>query len=208
MTADWTDVPALIEAAAQPVDKDLRACSPKRALPWTIVLIATRDAKTGKTAVNMPFPPVGIRGLTAEEKCLLATVPKIQLPDLPAGIDRIDVLHTVLADGGTPPSPAKEFDTWSDPAAVIGAIVDDKAKAALAKCDKSSRTVRVILDLSHGKTRVWLPAWQFHSPSGDGSTPASESKVKACVNKVIAKWKPTPLPAAMAELHLAISVTP
>jgi hypothetical protein len=205
---DWTDVPALIESATTTIDKDLRACAPKRATPWAIVLLATRDPKTGSTAVAMPFPPVGIRGLTPEEKCLLAAVPKIQLPDLPAGIDRIDLLHVVLGDGGTPAAPEKAFDTWRDPASVIGTIVDDKAKAALAACDHKARTVQVILDLSHGKTRVWLPAWQFHSPSGDGSTPAAEAKVKACVNKVIAKWKPAPLPKAMAELHLAISVSP
>ena len=205
---DWTDVPALIESATKSIDKELRACSPRRATPWVIALIVTRDPKTGASTTQMPFPPVGIRGLTPEEKCLLATVPKIQLPDLPAGFDRIVVGHTVLADGGTPAAPAKELATWKDPAAVVGTIVDDKAKAALAACDKKSRTVRVILDLSHGKTRVWLPAWQFHSASGDGSTPASEGKVKTCVNKVIAKWKPTPLPPAMAELQLAISVSP
>lgn len=208
MQADWTDVPALIESATQSIDAELRTCSPKRALPWAIVLIASRDPKTGATKVGMPFPPVGIRGLTAEEKCLLATVPKIQLPDLPAGIDRIEVAHTVQADGAPPAKPEKAFDTWRDPATVIGAIVDAKAKAALASCDKQARTVRVILDLSHGKTRVWLPAWQFHSPSGDGSTPAAAAKVKACVNKVIATWKPAPLPAAMGELELAIAVAP
>src|SRR6185369_11622943 len=116
VAADWTDVPALIESAAAPIDKELRACAPKRALPWAIVLIASRDPKTGKTTVQMPFPPVGIRGLTPEEKCPLAAVPKIELPDLPAGFDRIDALHMVLADGATPAAPDKAFDTWRDPA--------------------------------------------------------------------------------------------
>ncbi|HUS28627.1 MAG TPA: hypothetical protein VMZ53_08960 [Kofleriaceae bacterium] len=203
----WNDVPALIAFATQSVDKELRGCS-KRTPPWDIALIATRDPKTGATKVAMPFPNVGHRGFTAEEKCLMAAVPKIALPDLPAGIDRIVVGHTVVADGATAPSPDKAFDTWKDPAATLASFVDDKAKASLAACDKKARTVRVILDLSHGKTRVWLPAWQFHSAKGDGSTPAAEAKVKACVNKVIATWKPTPLPKQMAEMQLAISVAP
>jgi hypothetical protein len=203
---DWNDVPALVAFATQSVDKDLRACVKK--VPKQLALIATRDPKTGATKVAMPFPPVGGRGFTAEEKCLMATIPKIALPDLPAGIDRIIVGHTVLADGATPAAPDKAFDTWKDPATAVAAFVDDKAKASLAACDKKARTVRVILDLSHGKTRVWLPAWQFHSAKGDGTTPAAEARVKACINKVIATWKPLPLPAAMAEMQLAIAVTP
>jgi hypothetical protein len=204
----WNDVPALVTFATQSIDKDLRACAKSKKTPWDIALIVTRDPKTGASKVQMPFPPVGVRGLTDEEKCLLATVPKITLPDLPAGIDRIIVGHTVLADGATPADPDKDFDPWRDPAGVIGSIVDDKQKTALGACDKKARTVRVILDLSHRKTRVWLPAWQFHSAKGDGSTPAAEAKVKACVNKVIAKWKPAVLPKAMGELELAIPVSP
>jgi hypothetical protein len=200
----WNDVPALVVFATQSIDKDLRACSQKKP-PWNIALIVTRDKKTGASNVQMPFPPVGIRGLTKEEKCLLATIPKIALPDLPAGIDRIIVAHTVVADGATAPAAEKAFDDWRDPAATIATFVDDTQKAKLATCDKkTTRTVRVILDLRAGKTRVWLPAWQFHSRSGDGSTPDHEKKVKACVNKVIAGWKPPVLPRAMAELQLAI----
>jgi hypothetical protein len=200
----WNDVPALVAFATQSIDKELRACS-KRTPPWNIALILTRDPKTGATKAAMPFPNVGHRGFTAEEKCLMAVVPKISLPNLPAGFDRIVVSHTVLADGATPAQPEKAFDEWKDPATTVASIVDDKQKAALGACDKKARTVRVILDLSHGKTRVWLPAWQFHSAKGDGTTPASEAKVKACVNKVIATWKPAVLPKDMAEMQLAIT---
>lgn len=205
----WHDVPALITNAPLSSDEDLRACAPKRKAPWDITLIVTRDPKTGFSKVQMPFPPVGTRGLTPEEKCLLGTAAKLELPDLPAGIDRILVGHTVPADGASPPAATdKAWDNWRDPTTTLASIVDDKQKTALAACDKKARTVRVIMDLSHKKTRVWLPAWQFHSAKGDGSTPAAEAKVKACVNKVIATWKPPTLPQAMAELELAIPVSP
>jgi len=198
--AGWSDVPALVSSAMAPVDAELRACSKR--LPRSIAVIASRNAKTGKTDVTLPIYGVGGRGLTAEEKCLTAAVAKVSMPDLPATIDRVIVGHTVYADGVKPPPDDAAFDDWRDPAATLAHVVDAKA---LAACSAKPRTVRIIFDLTAGKTRVWLPAWQFHSPSGDGSTPPAEQKVKACLDKAIATFKPPVLPKAMGELEAAVT---
>ena len=203
-TADWTDVPALVASATAPVEAELRACVKK--LPHGAALYATRSKKG--TSVAMPMPPVGIRGFTPEETCLMKTIATIRLPVLPAGIERVLLGFPITVAGSAAPPADRAFDDWRDPAKAIAALVDDKRRASLAACDRKARTVRLVLDLSHGKTRVWLPAWQFHSPSGDGSTPAAEKKVKACMGKAIAGWKAPVLPGAMPELELAISVSP
>ena len=203
----WSDVPALVASATAPVDAELRGCS-KNKPPFVVALIATRDAKSGATVVAMPMPPVGGRGFTPEETCLMAAIAKISLPALPAGVDRVVLGHTVVADGAPAPAAAKAFDDWRDLPAALATVIDAKRRTSLAACDASPRTVRIILDLSHGKTRVWLPAWQFHSASGDGSTPKAQKRVKACLTKAIAGWKPPALPKAMAEIELAVAVTP
>jgi hypothetical protein len=197
--AGWNDVPALVGMATQSVDKDLRACSKR--LPLQISMIASRDPKTAHTRVELPILGVGDRGYTPEERCLVAAIAKISLPDLPAGIDRIVLGHTVLADGVGPTPPEKAFDDWRDPSTTLAKAIDPQL---LATCGARPRGVQLVLDLRAGKTRVWLPAWQFHSPTGDGSTPAAEKKVKACLESVIAGFKPPVLPTAMGELELSV----
>ncbi|HSD87853.1 MAG TPA: hypothetical protein VLB44_10080 [Kofleriaceae bacterium] len=201
----WSDVPALVASATAPVDGELRTCR-KTKPPWSIAMIATRDPKSGATAVAMPMPPVGIRGFTPEEKCLMAVIAKISLPALPAGVARVILGHTVVADGATVPVAAKAFDDWRDLPAALATVIDAKRRTSLAACDAKPRTVRLILDLSHGKTRVWLPAWQFHAANGDGSTPPAQRRVKACLTKAI--WKPPVLPQDMAEIELALDTAP
>ncbi len=200
----WNDVPALATAAATPVAATLRACVHGR-LPLALELIAT-PARGGSTNVAMPMPPVGQRGLTPEERCLLRAVPTIALPPLPEELARVGVAITVDATGVTVAAdPA--WDAWRDLGAAIARVVDRDHRAALATCAPRARTVRLILDRRHDRTRVWLPAWQFHSPSGDGTTPPAEQHVKACLTRAIAAWKPAVLPAAMGELELAIPVS-
>jgi len=70
----WSDTEAMIESATAPVDPALIACRKTTTPPWRIALIVTRNAKTGDANVNMPFPNVGIRGFTDEERCLMKTV--------------------------------------------------------------------------------------------------------------------------------------
>jgi len=193
--ATWKDVPALLGSATAPVAADLRNCV--TTLPRTIGLFATRSK--GGTQVSIPLYGVGGRGLTKEERCLSKVVARIVLPPLPAEIERVGLAYTIADSPVTP-----GFGAWRDPIAVLATVIDASRRSALASCDARPRTVRLVLDLRRRATRVWLPAWQFHSPSGDGSTPVSERRVKACLAKVIATWKPPVLPAAMGELQLAI----
>jgi len=198
---DWTDVPALIRSATAPIDAELRKCSK---LPKRIAMIVAR-AKDGSTAVAMPMPPVGGRGFTKEERCLMDAIAKVKMPALPAEIDRMILAHTV---SDAPVAADAAFDAWRDPAATIATLVESKHRAALGACDRKPRTAHVMLDLSHGKTRVWLPAWQFHSSSGDGSTPDPERRVKACMTKAIRDWTAPVLPRDMAEIQLALALKP
>ena len=124
---------------------------------------------------------------------------------MPAEVERVILGHTIVAAGAAAPAIDKAFADWRDLPATLSTLIDAKRRAALAACDRKPRTVRVILDLSHGKTRVWLPAWQFHSDKGDGTTPPAQRPIKACLTKAIADWKPPVLPWSMAELELAIS---
>ena len=195
---DWTDTAKLVGDAASTIDPALRACSKQRT-PWQLALIISRDEKTGASHVDMPFPQVGDRGLTDEEHCLLNAVPKIELPPLPAEVSRIDILHSVDTIARQP-----ELGDWRDLPHELATIVDADRRKALTACSKRSRTVRMILDVRHGKTRVWLPAWQFHSESGDGSTPPSEQPIKACLTRELAHWTVPVLPADLLELELAI----
>jgi hypothetical protein len=195
---DWTDGTKLVGDAAAVADPALRACS-KQKPPWRIALIVSRDDKTGGSHVAMPFPPVGWRGLTDEESCLLKTVASIELPALPAEVSRIVIIHTVDT---TPTEP--ELGDWRDVAHELGTVFDADRRTALAACSKRPRTVRVILDVRHGKTRAWLPAWQFHSASGDGTTPAAEQPIKACLTRELARWTVPVLPTDLSEIEVAI----
>jgi hypothetical protein len=188
----WTDVPALLAEATAPVAAEVAGCTklPKR------IGIDVGRAKDGSTTVGMPMTNVGHRGLTKEERCLMAAIAKVKLPALPAELERVGLAHTF---GGT----AVDFGEWRDPAAVLARTLDADRRAALAACGKG-RSVRLVLDLSHGKTRIWLPAWQFHTPGGDGSTPAPERRVKACLTKAIRTWSAPVLPADMGELQVAL----
>ncbi|NVB84906.1 MAG: hypothetical protein HOV81_41435 [Kofleriaceae bacterium] len=203
-TAGWTDVPALVASATAPVEAELRACLKK--LPASVGIIASRTKKG--TAVAMPFPNVGIRGFTEEERCLMKTIAKIELPELPAGIERIYLGHTVVAAGAPAPATEAAFDAWRDPGKTVATLFDDERRTTLAACDRKPRTVRLVLDVRRDKTRVWLPAWQFHSPSGDGSTPPAQQKVKACLTKAIRGIAPPVLPRMMGELELALAISP
>lgn len=195
----WNDVPAVLASATASVATDLRKCVKR--VPKPIGLFATR-AKDGTTTVAMPLPGLGGRGPTPEDRCLSTTAAKIALPALPAEVERLGFVHTI---DDAPATPA--FGAWSDLVGTLAKVIDAPRRTALAACDAKSRTVRVVLDRRKNATRVWLPAWQFHSPRGDGTTPAAERKVKMCLSKAIADWKPPVLPAAMGELQLAIPAT-
>jgi len=193
----WSDVPALVAAATSPVEAELRTCVTK--LPFTIAFYATRT-KSG-THVAMPMPPVGVRGYTAEERCRMTAIAKISLPALPLEVDRVLLGHRVGDIDTFEPA-------WRDLGAAIGVVLTDARRASLAACAPAARTVQLQIDRPGTKTRIWLPDWQFHSESGDGSTPPAQKVVKACLTKTIATWTVAQLPTAMPELQLAIPVAP
>lgn len=199
----WTDTPALLESAIAPHADALRTCVKK--VPRDLGFFATRT-KSGTTEVSMPLYGIGHRGPTPEETCLVAAIAKIALPPLPADIERLGLRYTLVAAGDPPAKLEKRYDDWRDPAATIARSIDPTARAALGKCDTKKRTARVTLDLTKGKTRFWLPAWQFHSAKGDGTTPPAEAKVKACMTKVIRSWSAPVLPQAMGEIQLAFAI--
>ena len=164
---------------------DLATCSKTGK---TIAITATH-AKSGATLASMPVLGVGYRGFTPEERCLVAAVAKLTLAPLPAEVERATFAHVI----GDPPPDLKNWPTF-----------DADQRKALAACDRKPRTVRLVLDVRRNKTRVWLPAWQFHSPAGDGSTPERERRVKACMTKAIKGWTAT-LPAQVGEIQLALA---
>jgi hypothetical protein len=188
----WTDTPAVIAAAVAPVEDALRGCL-RGGLPRRLGMYATRG-DGGATVVNMPMPPVGVRGLTAEERCLMRTIARIELPPLPAPIERLGIGFVVVA-AGEPAAPVDAaFSAWRDPAATLAPVIDAHL-TALAACDRRPRTVRLVVDLRRGRTRVWLPAWQFSgAPAG----------VKVCLRRVIGRWRLPVLPRSLGEMQLAI----
>lgn len=197
----WQDVPALVAAAGGAVDQELRGCLQGKSTR-TLSLVATRD-RAGTTHVEMPLPSyVGIRGLTPEDACLMPVAAKIAMPALPAEVDRVQFGYAV-GGAAVPADPA--FAAWRDLGGALAKELEPARRAALAACSTTPRTVRVILDLRAGKTRAWLPAWQFHSPRGDGTTPPAEARIKACLTRVVAKWRPPVLPAQLPEIELAIA---
>lgn len=199
----WSDTPALLDAAIAPHANELRACVKK--VPRDIGFYATRS-RNGDTEVSMPLYGVGHRGPTPEESCLVKAIAKLRLPPLPTDIERIALRYTLVAAGDPPAKLEKRYDDWRDPATTIRTAIGEREREGLGVCARKSRTARVNLDLSKGKTRIWLPAWQFHSDKGDGSTPPSEAAVKACMAKVIRSWSAPVLPMAMGEIQLAFPV--
>lgn len=202
---DWTDTPALVAAALGTVEDDLRACFGDD-LPQRIGFIAARG-DGGETRVHVPLYGIGHRGPTARERCLVRVIGRVTLPPLPPGIERVALAHVVTAPGASPAPPDAETLRWRDPAATLAPILDEH-RAALAACDRRPRTVRLVLDRRRGRTRVWLPAWQFHSRSGDGTTPPRERTVKTCLRRALRGWSVPVLPRTMAELQLAVPVAP
>jgi hypothetical protein len=199
--ADWRDAPATLAAVVAPIDDELRACLTAPG-PRTVAIVFTRG-DDGATRAALPMPPVGIRGLTPEERCLLAVVPRVVAPPLPALIERIAFAYVIGGPAAVDPDPA----SWRDPGTVIADVIDP-ARASLAACAARARMVRLVFDRRRARTRVWLPAWQFHSRRGDGTTPPRERRVKACVRRAIRGWQLPPLPPAMGELHVAVDVAP
>ncbi|CAN5713778.1 hypothetical protein BH11MYX2_BH11MYX2_04840 [soil metagenome] len=97
---------------------------------------------------------------------------------------------------------APSFGSWRDLPAALAGIIDDDRRTSLATC--KARTVRLVVDDRRGKTRIWLPAWQFHAASGDGTTPASQQTIKRCLTTAIAKWTAPALPPDLGDIQLAI----
>ena len=114
---------------------------------------------------------------------------------------------TIHRDTTPIPPPDKAFDDWKDPATAVATLINASRRATLGACDAKARTVRVVVDRTARATRMWLPAWQFHSPKGDGSTPPAEQRVKSCMTKAMRGWTALALPAALGEIQLAIRVS-
>lgn len=198
----WDDAPAMLAAAMAPLDADLRACLTTPG-PRTITVIVSRD-RDGATVVAMPLPAsVGHRGLTPEERCLLRTVPRATVPPLPPPLERIAFAHVIGGSAAADPALAD----WRAPATTVAAGLEP-VRGALAACDARPRVVRLIVDRRRARTRVWLPAWQFHAPSGDGSTPPRQRKVKACLTRAIRGVTLPLLPRTLGDLEVAVPTTP
>ena len=120
--ATWDDAPALIAQAVAPVLADLRACITS-GRPQTIGLIVAR-ADDGRTRVAMPMPPVGIRGFTPEERCLMRTIAGITVPALPPLLERVTFAYVVDAPGSPPPPLDPAFADWRAPATTLAATVE------------------------------------------------------------------------------------
>lgn len=192
----WTDAPAVIAAGVAPVEDALRECMGGRALPRRLGMYATRG-DDGATVVAMPLPPVGHRGLTPEERCLIRTIARIELPPLPPPIERLAIGFVVVA-AGEPAAPVDAaFAAWRDPAATLAPVIEAQ-RAALAACDRRPLTVRVVVDLRRGRTRVWLPNWQFKGAPG---------RVKPCLRRAVARWRLPVLPRSLGEMQLAVPPT-
>ncbi|HEY4182919.1 MAG TPA: hypothetical protein VGM90_39115 [Kofleriaceae bacterium] len=193
--ADWSDTETLFGDAMAKVDPVLLACH-KAKTPLRIPIAVVRDAKTGSSRAGMPLPAeVGILGLTPEDRCLMKESVAIALPPLPAEVEELWLGHTV----GAAPSP---FGEWRDLPAALAKLLDGDHRQALGAC--GAKTMRLVLDERHGKTRIWLPAWQFHSASGDGTTPAAQQVIKRCLTRAISAWIAPAFPTDLGEIHLAI----
>ena len=200
---DWTDAPAVLAAAMAPIDADLRAClEPGRSR--TLGIIVRRERS--RTIVMMPLPLyVGILGLTPEDDCLLGVVPRAVVPPLPPLLEHLVFAYPIAP--ATPPAVDPQRAAWRDPAATLAGVVDP-SRDALAACDARPRPVRVVIDRRRNRTRAWLPAWQFHRPGGDGTTPPRERRVKACLARVVRRWALPLLPRDLGDLHIVVPTTP
>lgn len=201
----WDDVPAMLTAAVAPHADALRACLADQP-PRTIGVFVFRD-RHDRTVVAMPMPAVGIRGLTPEERCLGRAVADVVVPPLPPTLARVGFAYTIGAAGAPAPAIDPAFVDWRAPVATLAAGLDPRA-AAIAACDRRARTVRLNVDRRGDRTRVWLPAWQFHARSGDGSTPARERAVKACIARAIRGVALPRLPRTMGELQVELRTAP
>ncbi|MBL8624320.1 MAG: hypothetical protein JNK64_23640 [Myxococcales bacterium] len=201
----WDDVPAMLDAALAPHADTLRGCLAGPP-PRTIGLVAFRD-RHDRTAVAMPVLGVGYRGLTPEERCLGRAVAAIVVPPLPPTLAQVGFAYTITAAGAPAPALDPAFVDWRAPIATLTAGLDPHV-AAIAACDRRARTVRLNVDRRRDRTRVWLPAWQFHAPGGDGSTPARERTVKACIARAIRGVALPLLPRTMGELQLELRTAP
>ena len=201
----WDDVPAMVTAAVAPHADALRA-GLTGAPPRAIGLIVFRD-RHDRTTVAMPMPAVGVRGLTPEERCLGRAVAGIVVPPLPPSLAQVGFAYTIAAAGAPTPALDPAFVDWRAPVATLTAGLDPHV-AAIAACDRRARTVRLNVDRRRDRTRVWLPAWQFHARSGDGSTPARERTVKACIARAIRGVALPLLPRTMGELQVELRTAP
>lgn len=204
-TPGWDDAPAMLAAAVAPHADALRACLAGDP-PRTIGLVVSRDGRD-RTVVGMPVPGLGHRGPTPEERCLGRAVAQLAVPALPPTLASVAFAYTITAAGAPPPPIDPAFADWRAPAATIAAALDPLA-ARLGACDRRARTLRFNVDLRRGRTRVWLPAWQFHAPGGDGSTPARERAVKACVARAIRGLALPRLPRTMGDLQVELRTSP
>jgi len=201
----WDDAPAMLTAAVDAHADTLRACLAGQP-PRTIGVIVFRD-RHDRTVVAMPMPAVGIRGLTPEERCLGRAVAGVVLPPLPPTLAQVGFAYTIAAAGTPAPAVDPAFVDWRAPATTLAAGLDPHA-ATIAACDRRPRTVRLNVDRRRDRTRVWLPAWQFHARSGDGTTPARERKVKACIARAIRGVALPLLPRTMGELQVELRTAP
>lgn len=201
----WDDAPAMLAAAVAPHADALRGCLAGDP-PRTISLVVSRD-RDARTIVAMPMPAVGYRGLTPEERCLGRAVAAIVVPALPPTLASVAFAYTITAAGAPSPPVDPDLAAWRAPASTIATALDPLT-ATLGACDRRARTLRINVDRRRGRTRVWLPAWQFHTPGGDGSTPARERAVKACVARAIRGVALPRLPRTMGELQVELRTTP
>ncbi len=200
----WTDVPDLLARTTAPIADELRACV-KGKLPKTISVILSRG--TSGTTAGMPIYGLGYRGPTPEERCLGGAAAKLAFPELPAEIDQLLIGVVIVRDTTPILPPDQAFADWKDLATAVTTLIDAPMRGTLAACDGKARTVRLVVDRTSKKTRVWLPAWQFHSPTGDGTTPPKEQRVKACMTKALRGISAPALPAVLGEMQLAIKVS-
>lgn len=146
--------------------------------PHRIGLVAARG-KDGSTQVAMPVYGVGGRGHTPEERCLMKVAATIALPPLPVSVERLGFAFPLDATD-------QAWDGWRD---LTATHVDP---TAFAGCDRKRRTVRIVLHRF-----AYLPAWQFSGAS---------AAVKSCVTRGLKKLSFPALPAAMGEIHFAVSL--
>jgi hypothetical protein len=129
----------------------------------------------------------------------MKTAARIELPPLPDVVDEVTLPHTV----GTSTA---SLGGWRDLAGQVAALLSDDHRGELAACSKKSRTVWLDLDDRGDKPHVLLPAWQFHSASGDGTTPAEALPIKRCLAHAVSTWTVPVLVDDMGSVRFALRV--